>query len=146
MLGGREVFESGGGRVGIEGFEDVCVLGVADWKSSKSSSSAVWSVPKLSTGLKMAFLPFEANSLGGVSGGISSSPNANKSTSGSLFLGGSAFFASRFAGVGKEDSAFRRTGDATAPSSYSSYSSKRSLLPPVSSNPPVFPPYPPPSP
>ena len=79
-----------------------------------------------SIGFDAAFLPLEAKGLGGVSGGISSS-NPSMSTSGSFFFGGSTFFGSRLTAV-EEVSAFRRPEEATAPSSYSSYSSNRSLL------------------
>lgn len=132
---------NGGAIPGIEGFDDVCVVGVADWKSSKSSSSAP---PGLSSiGLDAGFLPLETNFLGGVSGGISSS-KSSISISGSFFFGGSAFLTSPLAA--DDGSAFRRPGAATAPSSYSSYSSNRSLLVLVSWNPDVLPPKPPPSP
>ena len=121
-----------GARFGIEGFEgaEVWVVGAADWKSSKSSSSAMseGAPPSMSSiGFDADFLPLEGKGLGGVSGGISSSSNARMSISGSFFLGGSAFLASRLAGA-EERSAFRRPGEATAPSSYSSYSSNRSRL------------------
>ncbi len=126
---------------GIEGLEKVCVVGVADWKSSKSSSSAP--PGPSSSGLETFFLPFGTNSFGGVSGGISSS-KPSMSISGSFFLGGSGFLGSRLAA--DEVSAFRRPGVATAPSSYSSYSSKRSRRLEESWNPEVLPPNPPPSP
>ena len=106
------------GRPGIDGLEGAAVAGVADWKSSKSSSSAA----PVSSGFVAGFLMLEANSLGGVSGGMSSS-KARISISGSFGLGGSAFFCSRLG-----TSAFRLGGDETSPSSPSSYSSNRSLL------------------
>lgn len=99
---------------GMERFV-VVVVGVADWKSSKSSSSA----PSSKT-FKAAFFPLEANGFGGVSGGMSSS-KPSMSISGAFGLGGSAFFTGAV-------SIFRRALDVMAPSSYSSYSSKRSFL------------------
>ena len=124
---------------------------MADWKSSKSSSSAppVCCVPKpLSRPLPLVFLPF----VGAASAGplaMSSSPNEKRSTSGSFALGFdfSVFPASlRELDAAGGWSAFRRAEDVAAPSSYSSYSSNRSLLLPGSWKPPVFPPKPPPSP
>lgn len=121
----------GSERFGIEGLEEAVSAGLAIWKSSKSSSSppAFCIDPKpLSSGFEAGFFPFEANSFGGVSGGISSS-KPRISISGSLGFGGSAFLASRLA----EDAAegvpgFRRADDPVAPSSYSSYSSNLSRL------------------
>ncbi len=144
MLGARDVADNGSGRFGIEGFEGAvdCVVGVADWKSSNSSSSAVpGGAPPImpSIGFDVAFLPLEAKGFGGVSGGMSSSSNPSMSISGSFFFGGSAFFVSRLAAV-EEVSAFRRPVEDAAPSSYSSYSSNRSLLPLESWKPDVFPP------
>ena len=107
------VFLADSGRPGIDGLEGAAVVGVADWKSSKSSSSAV----SVSSGFMAGLLIVEANSFGGVSGGMSSS-KARISISGSLGLGGSAFFCSLFG-----TSAFRREVDETSPSSPSSYSS-----------------------
>ena len=132
VLDANGVAEIGVGRPGIVVFEgaEVCVLGVADWKSSKSSSSAAPDevLPSMSSiGFETVFLPFEVNGLGGVSGGMSSSSKARISISGSFFFGGSAFLGSRLTVV-DEESVFRRAGEATAPSSYSSYSSNRSLL------------------
>ena len=101
------------GRLGIDGFEGATVVGVADWKSSKSSSSAA----PVSSGFEAGFLTLEVNSFGGVSGGMSSS-KPRMSISGSFGFGVSAFFGSRF-----EISAFRREADETSPSSPSSYSS-----------------------
>ena len=124
------------GRPGIDGLEGAAVVGVADWKSSKSSSSAA----PVSSGFAAGFLMLEANSFGGVSGGMSSS-KAKISISGSFGLGGSAFFCSRFG-----TSAFRRELDETSSSSPSSYSSNRSRLLLESWKPDVFPPNPPPSP
>lgn len=121
------------------------VDGVADWKSSKSSSSAAAGDWKLiSRPLLAGFLPFDVEV-----GAGSSSPIENRSGSGSFFFAGSAFLFSRLTleEVGLEtESAFRRPGAATAPSSYSSYSSNLSPLLAESWNPPVFPPKPPPSP
>ena len=124
------------GRPGIDGLEGAAVIGVADWKSSKSSSSAA----PVFSGFVAGFLILEANSFGGVSGGMSLS-KARISISGSFGLAGSAFFCSRFG-----TSAFRREVDETSPSSPSSYSSNRSFLLLESWKPDVFPPYPPPSP
>jgi len=144
VLCARDVADSGGGRFEIEGFEGAedCVVGVADWKSSKSSSSAPpdEAPPSISSiGFETAFLPLVVKGFGGVSGGISSSSNPRMSISGSFFLGGSAFFGSRLTAV-EEVSAFRRPEEATAPSSNSSYSSNRSLLLLESWKPDVFPP------
>lgn len=124
------------GIPGIDGLEEAAVVGVADWKSSKSSSSAA----PVSSGFVLDFLILEVNSFGGVSGGMSSS-KAKMSISGSFGLGGSAFFCSRFG-----TSAFRREVDEISPSSPSSYSSNRSLLLLESWKLDVFPPKPPPSP
>ena len=55
------------GRPGMDGLEEAAVLGVADWKSSKSSSSAA----PVSSGFGAGFLILEVNSFGGVSGGMS---------------------------------------------------------------------------
>lgn len=130
-----------GASPGIEGLEKVFLVGVADWKSSKSSSSTP---PRPeSRGFETVFLPLETNSFGGVSGGMSSS-KPSISISGSFFFGGSGFLGSRLAVV--EASAFRRPEAATAPSSYSSYSSKRSRRVEESWNSEVLPPKPPPSP
>ena len=123
------------GRPGIDGLEGAAVVGVADWKSSKSSSSAV----PASSGFVVGFFILEVNSFGGVSGGMSSS-KAKISISGSLGFGGSTFFCSCF-GI----SAVRREVDETS-SSPSSYSSNWSLLLLESWKPDVFPPNPPPSP
>ena len=132
VLGARGVEDIGVGRPGIEDLEEAegWVVGVADWKSSKSSSSAALdgAPPSMSSiGFETAFLPLEAKGLGGVSGGMSLSSNARISISGSFFLDGSALLGSRLIAV-EDGSAFLRPGEATAPSSYSSYSSKRSLL------------------
>ena len=118
-------------------------------KSSKSSSSPV-PLP-FRVGDVRACLPFDGAGLGGVIGGISSSPKENRSTSGAFFTSGF-----RFAELDCEGSAFRRAGVLAAPSSSSSYSSNRSLLPvlpvaaaevPESWNPELaLPPKPPPSP
>ena len=106
------------GRAGIDGLEEAVVVGVADWKSSKSSSSTAL----VSSGLAAGFLILEENSLGGVSGGMSLS-KAKKSISGSFGFRGSAFFCSRLGTSG-----FRREVGDASPSSPSSYSSNRSLL------------------
>ena len=106
------------GRPDIDGFIGADMVGVADWKSSKSSSSTA----PVSSELVVGFLILDTNSFGGVSGGMSSS-KARISISGSLGLGGSAFFCSLLG-----SSAFRREGDESSPSSPSSYSSNRSLL------------------
>lgn len=124
------------GRPGIDGCEAGAVVVVADWKSSKSSSSAA----PVSSGLAAGFFIFDANSFGGVSGGISSS-KARISISGSFGLGCSAFFCSRFGA-----SAFRREVGEASTSSPSSYSSNRSRLLLESWKSEVLPPYPPPSP
>ena len=134
VLGAVVLVDSG--RAGIDGFEGAAMVGVADWKSSKSSSSAV----PASSGFVVGFFILEVNSFGGVSGGMSSS-KAKISISGSLGFGGSTFFCSRFG-----TSAFRREGDENSSSSPSSYSSNRSLLLLESWKPDVFPPNPPPSP
>ena len=112
------VVDIGGASEGKDG-ADVCTDGVADWKSSKSSSSAPLEVMGAAAGAEM---------------GIGSSKE-NRSTSGSFFLGGSDFFGVRsvvFRLAEDEDedvSACRFPGAATAPSSYSSYSSNLSLPP-----------------
>lgn len=125
-----EGFETGGKESpGAIGFDVGGGFGVADWKSSKSSSSAPpdCNPPKLSSiELDKALLPFMAKSLGGVLGGRSSSSNPSISTSGSFGLGGSTSLVSRFTAA-DIDSGFRRPEAVTAPSSYSSYSSNRSL-------------------
>lgn len=135
VLGTANV-DGGCSILGMEGFAaaDVVGSGVADWKSSKSSSSFVVgagaeapSIPRSSIGFVMGFLPLYANSLGGVIGGRSPSSKLNMSFSGS-FLGGSSFFRFRFAAVDDDGAEVRTAGEATAPSSYSSYSSNRSLL------------------
>lgn len=140
-LGGRE-------SPGIEGLVADWLLGVADWKSSKSSSSAAPPACKepnpSSIGFGVAFLPFEAKSLGGVFGGISSASKLRMSISGSFFFGGSGFLVSRRAD--DDDSGFRRAEVAVLPSSYSSYSSNLSRRLVESWNSDVFPPKPPPSP
>ena len=104
------VFGAGGRIV------DVCVLGGAEMKSSNSSSSAVAAVVCL----------LVVENFGGIAGGTSSSPNEKRS-SGSGF--GSSTFLDSFLGVVVD---LRRlelvVGLDTPPSSYSSYSSKRSLL------------------
>ena len=136
------LLDMGSGKPGIEGFAGAVVVGVADWKSSKSSSSAPPDCndpgPSPST-FEAALFPLGANSFGGVSGGMSSS-KPKISISGSFGLGGSAFFGSRFAAAVEVVSGFRRAGEAVTPSSYSSYSSNRSLLLLESWNPDVFPP------
>lgn len=80
------VVELGGCRPWREGLEEGCVVGVADWKSSKSSSSAppVFSVLKpLSIPLPLVLLPFVgATNVGPLA--MSSSPNEKRSTSGSF--------------------------------------------------------------
>ena len=128
-------------EVDMEGLEDVVVVGVADWKSSKSSSSvaALWREPSPPRPLSLLLL--EANSFGGVSGGTSSS-NDRKSTSGSLGFGGSAFLTDADA----EGLALLRGVAPDPSSSCSSYSSKRSLLELVSWKSGSLPPNPPPSP
>ena len=70
------------------------VFGVADWKSSNSSSSAppADSDPKPSSmGFADALFPFEAKSFGGVFGGKSSASKLRISISGSFFFGGAGF-------------------------------------------------------
>lgn len=142
----------GGGGPRIEDLAEVCVVGVADWKSSKSSSSAppVCCVPKpLSRPLPLVFLPFVGDASAGPPLAMSSSPNEKRSISGSFALGldFGVFSASlREVDAAGGCSAFRRGEDVAAPSSYSSYSSNRSLRFPESWKPPVFPPNPPPSP
>ena len=128
----------------MEGCEVVVVVGVADWKSSNSSSSAPLACIDPSpfpTELEIDCFAVEPNSFGGVSGGMSSS-NPRMSISGSLGFGGSAALALLFARPGSD---FFVGGEDMAPSSNSSYSSNRSFLP-ESWNPDVFPPNPPPSP
>lgn len=120
--GGAVVIDIGGGKPGIEGFDVVVVVGDADWKSSKSSSSA-------SNAFVAPFLPFEEAGFGGVSGGMSSS-KASMSISGSFGLGGSGCLA--LTGSVAVVPIFRRAEEDVAPSSYSSYSSNRSLLLPES--------------
>ena len=93
-------------------------------KSSKSSSAAT----ELSSGLVIVLLPFETDGFGGVLGGRSSAPKSNKSSCGSGCFGVSAFLVSRRIGVDVSSSGFRRLDELPAPSSYSSYSSNRSLL------------------
>lgn len=121
------------GKVGIEGLD---VVGDADWKSSKSSSS-------FSKAFGAALFPLKENSLGGVSGGTSSS-KARISISGSFGFGGSAFLV--LIGSVAVVPVFLRAEEGVEPSSCSSYSSNRSLLLLESWNPDVFPPNPPPSP
>ena len=128
--GAAVVVDIGVGKPGIDGFDAVAVVGEADWKSSKSSSS-------FSNALGAAFLPFEETSFGGVSGGTSSS-KASISISGSFGLGGSGFLA--LTGSVTVVPVLRRAEEDVAPSSYSSYSSNRSPLLPESWNPDVFPP------
>ncbi len=110
------VVDVGGAMEGKLGAE-VCTEGVADWKSSKSSSSAVL---EEAAGVGAAI---------GAEAGIGSS-NEKRSTSGAFFLGGSDFLGV-FSLVRRFDdvSAFLRPGVATAPSSYSSYSSNLSRPP-----------------
>ncbi len=134
----------GAGRFGKEGLEAV-VAEVADWKSSKSSSTAVVDWRELTPLSRAVFLLFDKNSFGGVSGGTSSS-KPRMSISGSFGLGGSAFLASRRAEFVENVSDFRRAGVDAAPSSASSYSSKRSRLLLESWKPDWAPPNPPPSP
>lgn len=123
---------AGGSIPRSEVFEGAWVEGVAEIKSSNSSSSAPFGGNSIA--LVATFLPFVTDGFGGVLGGKSSSPNASKrSTSGSFFFGGSGFLASRLALGGvdviDEGSAFLRVGAAAPPSSYSSYSSNRSFRP-----------------
>lgn len=117
-----EVVVAVGAAIGKDGAE-FCTDGVADWKSSKSSSStAVFEAAGAAIGADVV--------------GIGSS-NENRSTSGSFFFGGSGFFAAVlsvvFRRLEEEEeevfSACRLDGAATAPSSYSSYSSNLSLRP-----------------
>jgi len=106
----------GGAMEGNDGAE-VCADGVADWKSSKSSSSAVYEAVGAATGADT---------------GVGSS-NEKRSTSGSFFFGSSGFFEVLSVGLRRleEDvSACLFPGAATAPSSYSSYSSNLSRPPP----------------
>ena len=123
-LGGRE-------RPGIEGLELLWgwLPGVADWKSSKSSSSLApldCIEPKASSIVFGAVrFPLEVKSFGGVCGGTSSASKLKISTSGSFFFGGGGFWASRRM-VEDEGSVFRRAGLAVPASSYSSYSSNLS--------------------
>lgn len=119
----------------------VCTGGPADWKSSKSSSSSVANARGVALGAEM---------------GLGSSKE-KRSTSGSFF-GGSGFFAARSSGFRRLEEDEVLVGlDATAPSSYSSYSSNLSCLPaaellagsawfPYSWKSLVWPPNPPPSP
>lgn len=112
----------GAGKPGTEGFDAVVVVGDADWKSSKSSSS-------FSNAFVAAFRPFDKTSFGGVSGGISSS-KASMSISGSFGFGGSGFLA--LTGSVAVVPVLRRAEEAIPLSSSSSYSSKRSFLLPES--------------
>lgn len=145
-------FEGGGSeRPGMDGLLALEMLGVADWKSSKSSSS--WTPPAdsapnpLSMGFAEALLPFNAKSLGGVLGGMSSASKLKMSISGSFFFGGSGLEGSRrIADDDDEDAGFRRDEADVAPSSYSSYSSNLSRRLFESWKSEAFPPYPPPSP
>lgn len=126
------------------GCDGAAGAGVADWKSSNSSSSPVldWRTPKPSPVEAIAgALPFVELVVG-------ASSNEKRSTSGSFGFGGSAFFVSLLALARGGDivSAFLLPGVVAAASSYSSYSSKRSLRPCVSENSAVLPPNPPPSP
>ena len=128
---------------------DGWAAGAAEMKSSKSSSS-LGALPFL-VGDVMVCLPLDGAAFGGVIGGSSSSPKENRSISGAFFTSGF-----RLAELVVEVSAFRRARVLTAPSSPSSYSSNRSLLPelpvaapetPESWNPELaLPPKPPPSP
>lgn len=112
----------GKGRLGIVGRDvlGTCVLAGAEMKSSNSSSSAAVVPPFVVDASDC--IPLDAAGFGGVIGGTSSSPNSKRSTSGAFFV--STFFFAELLGVG---SAFRRAGVLAAPSSSSSYSSKRSL-------------------
>jgi hypothetical protein len=107
----------GGAIEGNDGAE-VWADGVADWKSSKSSSSAVCEAVGAATGLET---------------GIGSS-NENRSISGSFFFGGSGFFEALSPVLRRAETVDASTcllpGAATAPSSYSSYSSNLSRPPP----------------
>lgn len=102
-------------EAGAEG----CVAGVADWKSSKSSSSPV--VSSTFRPLLAGCLPAAVEAV--VVGAGSSSPKSKRSGTGA----GSGFFGSRLVLV-----AGSRRGGLISPSSYSSYSSKRLPLRPVS--------------
>ena len=120
--------EVGSGRLASEEVMEGWVVEGAEMKSSKSSSSAA-ARPLLAVECAAGCLPFEVVGFGGVMGGTSSSPNSKRSTSGSFFFVSSVF---RLVGVLDETFCFRRAaGETTAPSSSSSYSSKRSLLPPL---------------
>lgn len=112
--------EAGGARAkALIGFAGAGT-GVADWKSSNSSSSAVldWRT------LKSANAPEDAGAFPLLEDATTgSSPKSKRSSSGSWGFAG-AFLASRLAAAGDEtEPAFRLPGAATTPSSYSSYSS-----------------------
>ena len=153
----REEPENGFGAAGcideteadIPGGGRFCMLGAtgaADWKSSKSSSSVApdWNELKAASGPELCGpLPFELVVVAGVK---VSSPTESRSTSGSFFTGGSGLFFGGFSLADCFELSPRRAGLATAPSSYSSYSSNRSRRGAVSWKPDVFPPKPPPSP
>lgn len=111
-----------GGKLWTEDAVVLVCTGVADWKSSNSSSSvvAVVLVWRELKPLSVGALNEAPNSLGGVSGGMSS----KRSISGSFGLTGSCFFG-RAADV-VEIPGFRLAGVDVALSSASSYSSKRS--------------------
>lgn len=144
-LGGR-------GRPRPDGFDVVCVcgFGVADWKSSKSSSSLAPTDKEsnpLSIGCGLAFLPFAAKSLGGVFGGISSTSKLRMSISGSFFFGGAVFWGSLRADDDDDAaSGFGLDVLGVLPSSPSSYSSNLSRRLVESWKSDLFPPKPPPSP
>ena len=116
--------EGRGATAGTEGCEAGCAV-AADWKSSKSSSSAPGSAAMVAAcfALELAL-------------GAGSSSKESRSTAGSLGLGGSAFFTSRRTWLDAGSiCSLRRGGAATSPSSYSSYSSKRSRRLCASENP-----------
>lgn len=129
--------EDGGGIANWLTGGAVCVTGVADWKSSNSSSSTGFdsSISNPVAGCLPAAVDVVAT--------LSSSPKSTRSTGSSL---GSGFFASRFATVAGGLVPRRGKRELIGSASSSSYSSNRLLLGAVSWKSLVLPPKPPPSP